>query len=301
MAITQKDIKLLWGRSGNRCAICRTELTHDAATVTVSFTLGEQAHIVGEKLSAARGQSPLTDEERNSYHNLILLCPNHHTEIDKNQTDWPVEKLHQVKSIHELWVSETLSNQVDQRKLANEIAIASTIDAAIMLCQLENWTNWTCNAYAPDPQWPENLINDIFQYRQKIIVSTPLWNPEYQELKRATITLSIALHLAAQKFQKHCIHEGDVLIPDKFYRNSRKYDVDLKAYLDWLDDCYEFLRLATKAANWFADCVRNQINPLFFAEKGKFLIIEFSGLSNQALLLEFTQEEKNLLPDTLEI
>lgn len=29
MGITQKDIKLLWGRSGNRCSICRRELTQD--------------------------------------------------------------------------------------------------------------------------------------------------------------------------------------------------------------------------------------------------------------------------------
>ena len=31
MAIGQKDIKLLWGRSGNRCAICKTELTQRTA------------------------------------------------------------------------------------------------------------------------------------------------------------------------------------------------------------------------------------------------------------------------------
>ncbi len=93
MAINQKDIKLLWGRSGNRCSICRVELTQDKAAVTSAFTLGEQAHIVGEKTNAARGTSSLTLDQRNGYHNLILLCPNHHTEIDKNEDDWPVEKL----------------------------------------------------------------------------------------------------------------------------------------------------------------------------------------------------------------
>ena len=48
MTIKGKDIKILWGRSGNRCAICRTQLTQDAAAVSAAFTLGEQAHIVGE-------------------------------------------------------------------------------------------------------------------------------------------------------------------------------------------------------------------------------------------------------------
>ncbi|WP_284223853.1 hypothetical protein, partial [Brevundimonas denitrificans] len=64
MGMSQKDIKLLWGRSGNRCAIrdCRKELTQDKKAVSSAYTLGEQAHIVGEKEGAARGNSPLTSE-----------------------------------------------------------------------------------------------------------------------------------------------------------------------------------------------------------------------------------------------
>ncbi|MEA1975365.1 MAG: hypothetical protein U9N10_07360, partial [Bacillota bacterium] len=42
---------------------------------------------VGEKEDAARGKSQLSLDERNTYHNLILLCPTHHTEIDKNEED----------------------------------------------------------------------------------------------------------------------------------------------------------------------------------------------------------------------
>lgn len=72
MGIKQKDIKILWGRSGNRCAICRTELIQDSLAATSSFTLGEQAHIVGDKPGAARFTSSLTEEQRDSYHNLIL-------------------------------------------------------------------------------------------------------------------------------------------------------------------------------------------------------------------------------------
>jgi hypothetical protein len=147
MAIKEKDIKLLWGRSGNRCTICRKELTQDKESITASFTLGEQAHIVGEKEDAARGKSLQTLNERNSYHNLILLCPTHHIEIDKNEDDWPIEKVHQVKSEHELWVFETLSVITDQFKLAKQIAVTSIIDAAVNLCNLENWKNWKVSPY----------------------------------------------------------------------------------------------------------------------------------------------------------
>ena len=98
MSITQKDTKLLWGRAGSRCTACRVELSHDAVNKPNSYLLGEQAHIVGESQDAPRGKSSLTVEERNTYHNLILLCPNHHTEFDKSESDWPIEKLYQLKS-----------------------------------------------------------------------------------------------------------------------------------------------------------------------------------------------------------
>jgi hypothetical protein len=37
-----KDIKILWGRSGNRCAICKIEITPDGEIDTI----GEISHIV---------------------------------------------------------------------------------------------------------------------------------------------------------------------------------------------------------------------------------------------------------------
>ena len=102
MAVKEKNIKLLWGRSGNRCAICHMELSFDSKHSPASFPLGEQAHIVAEESTGPRGESILTPDERNRYHNLILLCPSHHTMIDKDVASFPVEKLHQIKADHEV-------------------------------------------------------------------------------------------------------------------------------------------------------------------------------------------------------
>ena len=298
MAIKQKDIKLLWGRSGNRCAICKIELTQDKEAVTAAYTLGEQAHIVGEKDDAPRGKSPLSEKERNSYHNLILLCPTHHTEIDNNEEDWPVEKLHQIKSEHELWVTETLSETIDHVKLARETVISNIVDTAVSLCGLEEWESWMSFALAPDPVWPKVLPDKIFEFRKKVIAA--IWPNEYEELKRATITFSILLHKAAQLFLEHSEAQGDKLFPFKFYKANgfnENYDEDQK----WIEECHQILREATKAANWFADAVRQYVNPMFFAEKGKFIITEgpFMDLSFRTVLLEFTEEEKKDLPDLL--
>ncbi len=61
----------------------RTRLSEDKNTSSESFPFGEQAHIVAEEEEGPRGKSVLSKEERNSYHNHILLCPNCHTKIDK--------------------------------------------------------------------------------------------------------------------------------------------------------------------------------------------------------------------------
>ncbi|MFP5269620.1 HNH endonuclease [Coleofasciculus sp.] len=112
-----KDVKLLWGRSGNRCAFpgCKIELTPDGS----KSTLGEMAHIVADSPDGPRGESDLTPEERDEYSNLILLCPTHHTLIDKNPEEWTVEKLKLMKLEHEQWVTNKLEqdkiyiNQID--------------------------------------------------------------------------------------------------------------------------------------------------------------------------------------------
>ena len=103
MTISQTDIKQLWGRSASTCNICRCELGGATAEGKVSI-VGEMAHIVAEKEGGPRGRSILTSEERNSYFNLILLCSNCHTRIDRDPTNYPVEKLHMLKAQHELRV-----------------------------------------------------------------------------------------------------------------------------------------------------------------------------------------------------
>lgn len=99
-----KDIKILWGRSGNRCAICKLELTADGSLET----LGEMAHIVARSPNGPRGTQDLPLNDPDSYDNLILLCPTHHVQVDKDPAAWSVARLLAAKADHEAWVSEQL-------------------------------------------------------------------------------------------------------------------------------------------------------------------------------------------------
>lgn len=63
--------------------------------------VGEIAHIEAEKPGGARYNSNQPDADRFGYENLILLCPNHHTLMDKDPDTYTVEVLRVIKVNHE--------------------------------------------------------------------------------------------------------------------------------------------------------------------------------------------------------
>ena len=101
---------LLAFRSGDRCAFpsCGRGLTVDGESSNPIIT-GEAAHIAGEKSDAARYDATMTDEQRNHYNNLIYLCGDHHTQIDKQEDEFSVSRLHKVKAQHERAVREAMA------------------------------------------------------------------------------------------------------------------------------------------------------------------------------------------------
>lgn len=109
MAATYPTKVLLAFRSGGICAYptCGKHLTYQAEVGDDTY-VAEAAHIRGEKPNAARYDALMTDEERDSVHNLIFLCTDHHTIIDKVEADWPTAKLHALKSTHEAQVHEAM-------------------------------------------------------------------------------------------------------------------------------------------------------------------------------------------------
>jgi hypothetical protein len=93
-------IKTLFAHSCNRCAFpgCDQRLTDRPW----SGVRADIAHIRGEKPGAARYAPDMTDAERNGIDNLMLLCPNHHREIDRlSPQEWPPDRLMEVKARHE--------------------------------------------------------------------------------------------------------------------------------------------------------------------------------------------------------
>ena len=139
MAITQKSIKILWSASGGLCAFpdCSQRLTFSEAGEFAPHTLGEMAHICGDQPGANRHSSEQSPQERDDYQNLILLCPTHHSLIDRveNEGRYPLELLHQFKSDHEAFVRLRLHpvQATDKQAIAREIAPLLTANHQVWL------------------------------------------------------------------------------------------------------------------------------------------------------------------------
>ena len=107
-SVTDKTISKLFGLAAARCSICKT------VVVERDVKIGEMAHIIAKKEAGARGGLPVVGDI-NGYDNLILLCPNHHAEVDKKEDRYPPEELHRYKNEHEAYVRHLFENQTQKR------------------------------------------------------------------------------------------------------------------------------------------------------------------------------------------
>ncbi|MEK7111450.1 MAG: hypothetical protein AAB856_02550 [Patescibacteria group bacterium] len=112
-AILDKDLKMLWGRAGNRCSICREELVQEKTVSDPHVVVGIHAHIVADSPGGPRGNSDLPLDQRHLYDNLILVCMKDSKIIDEQLSKYTVEELKRIKKEHEAWVSERLSTPDD--------------------------------------------------------------------------------------------------------------------------------------------------------------------------------------------
>lgn len=108
MSITSKTRKLLWGRSGDKCSICGTQLSHrsDENNDTV---LGEECHIYSSQAKGPRHDPTKNIDDYDGYDNLILLCSAHHKIIDDQVEEYPPQKLQKIKQKHIASIQEKLN------------------------------------------------------------------------------------------------------------------------------------------------------------------------------------------------
>lgn len=126
MAVSDKDRKILWARSGNRCAICRHVLVVEQTDEDSESVVGEECHIVSGAKGGPRHDSSCPELEMDSLSNLLLLCRIHHKMVDDQVETYKADVLRAIKSNHEEWVEEKLQDQAQDApvrfiRIGNEI------------------------------------------------------------------------------------------------------------------------------------------------------------------------------------
>lgn len=92
------------------CAICKTLLVE--SDVANKPFVGVLAHIAGLQPGSARFDPEMTDEERNSPENLLLLCPTCHAKVDQQPQFYTTESLQKIKKEHLQWCQEKLAGEI---------------------------------------------------------------------------------------------------------------------------------------------------------------------------------------------
>lgn len=142
-------------RSGGVCAFpkCGKHLTYDAKLGNDTY-IGEAAHICGEKPSAARYDSAMSDEVRDSVDNLIYLCSDHHTIIDKVEVDWPTQTLQDLKRDHEQQVREAMDEAF------SDVAFPELQNAVSWVANQVPAENGSFDLITPDEKIQKNALSN---------------------------------------------------------------------------------------------------------------------------------------------
>ena len=159
MAISKPDIGRLWGRAAGRCSFptCGIDCLPflDACVPTV---IGEMAHVIPRSPSGARGHAEAGSD---SYSNLILLCPTHHTMVDKaSDGKFPEETLLKWKADHESHIKALLTSPVFPDR--------SSLDNFVRPKLIENRVCWT--TYGPESETarrnPQSSVASLWPFRK---------------------------------------------------------------------------------------------------------------------------------------
>lgn len=98
--ISQKIQKILFAQSGGICSMPDCNIPIIINENNEKTNIADLAHIEAYKPDGARFNPQLSEDERNSEENLMVVCKNCHKKIDDLPEIYTVEKLKQIKQAH---------------------------------------------------------------------------------------------------------------------------------------------------------------------------------------------------------
>jgi hypothetical protein len=262
---------------------------------------GVRAHITARQEGGPRYDPELEPSQRNGYANLMLLCGLCHTKVDAAPAHYTVAKLHSIKADHEHYCSTLLTVDDERRAIKGEI-LANAVDIVVEGLSLDRWDEWTCNLLNPGLyRWPQWAVR-YYHTQVRPAVEGVIWPKGTESLEVASKMLVDAVIALWFTFAQRSALEKD---PDDsgtayFVCNSqttiveRYYGADWRAFKRVITDWDATLELGlahvTKCVNWYAETVREHLNPRFRTTDGAFRM-EPTGYGSHGVVT-FTATEK---------
>ena len=107
----------LWGKAAGCCQICSAPLFEGGA-YRASGNYSNIAHIHAYSEDGPRFNKKLSENDRNSIENLMLLCPQCHKTVDDDEVTYTADVLRSVKSKREEYVSKVMQASKPQKAYA---------------------------------------------------------------------------------------------------------------------------------------------------------------------------------------
>lgn len=150
---SELTIKRLYSQSGNQCAFPGCCVTFTKPDVTTN--LSQICHIEGAKKGSDRFNSKMTDVQRASYDNLILLCPNHHIETN-DVKKYTVKMLKSMREDHEKLVLKKISATDILNKYPSSLAVVINHISSLDVSTIK--PNVKSDAYSPAKKISHNNV-----------------------------------------------------------------------------------------------------------------------------------------------
>lgn len=113
---TQRTLKNLMVLSGGMCELCGMSIIRYGKEQQV-YTIAELAHIIGLNNGSPRYNELKSTKYLNSENNIMVLCRNCHSIIDKNPDQYTVNYLIKKKRKHEKQVINNIDSIINRTKL----------------------------------------------------------------------------------------------------------------------------------------------------------------------------------------
>ncbi len=260
---------------------------------------------MAEKKDGPRGKSSLPLRSRNKYDNLILLCKNHHKQVDDQLRQFTVERLHSIKSAHEAWVRSSLAGY-DPDKQADDELWAGYIDYWVNQCCLDNWLAYTSYLLSEPPSVDKKFFGNLKKLRNWIL--SRVWPKTHPALKGALQNFGQVINDLVREFEEYSEDDDDedsedaMLRTEKFYQKDiyerDVYDLLLRRFNYHVDLIEDLTFELTRAANYVCDQVRASLDRTFRINEGVLLVQRGPNmdLTWTTLRLEYCGKERIAMP-----